>query len=185
MPGRGEAAVIFSEMAVHGVYVVDLEPVADERGFFARSWCAREFADHGLETGIAQCSVSYNSRRGTLRGMHWQESPHEEVKLVRCIRGAIYDVAADLRPESPTFGRWTSVELSAENRSALYIPKGCAHGFQALEDETEIFYAISEFYAPEASRGFRYDDPRFGIEWPLPDEIVVSERDLSWPAYEP
>jgi dTDP-4-dehydrorhamnose 3,5-epimerase len=176
--------LIFDETEVAGAYVIELEPITDERGFFARAWCAREFAERRLETQIAQCSISYNSRRGTLRGMHWQETPHEEVKLIRCVRGAIYDVVADLRPGSRTSGRWIAVELSAENRRLLYVPKGCAHGFQTLVDETEVFYAISMFYAPEAGRGFRYDDPAFAIEWPLTAEVVVSDRDRSWPDFD-
>jgi dTDP-4-dehydrorhamnose 3,5-epimerase len=177
--------MIFTETRIAGAYVVELEPIQDERGFFARAWCADEFAECGLETDIAQCSISYNARRGTLRGMHWQAAPHEEVKLVRCTRGAIYDVVADLRPASSTFGQWVAVELSAQNRRLLYVPKGCAHGFQTLEDETEVFYAISAFYAPDAGRGFRYDDPAFAIDWPLPERVVVSDRDRTLPDYAP
>jgi len=164
--------------------VVDLEPIEDERGFFARAWCAREFGERGLESRIVQCSISYNKNRGTLRGMHWQQAPHEEVKLVRCIRGAIYDVIADLRPTSPTYGRLISVQLSDQNRQLLYVPKGFAHGFQTLEDDTEIFYAMSEFYAPEAGRGFRYDDPAFAIEWPETEDLLIADRDQSWPDFE-
>jgi dTDP-4-dehydrorhamnose 3,5-epimerase len=175
--------VRFSETSVAGAYLLDPEPIEDDRGFFARLWCADELERMGLEVSIAQCSVSYNRRRGTLRGMHWQQAPHEETKVVRCTRGAVYDVVADLRLDSPTLGRWAAAELSASNRRLLYVPAGCAHGFQTLEDDTEVTYAISAFHAPEAARGFRFDDPAFSIEWPLPAEVIASARDLSWPGY--
>lgn len=176
--------MIFTELDLPGAYVIDLEPHRDERGFFARTWCRREFWDHGLETRIAQCNLSYNRRRGTLRGMHYQAPPHGEAKLVRCVRGALLDVIVDLRPESDTYGSHEAVELSAENRRALYVPRGFAHGFQALEDDTEILYQMSEFHAPEHARGYRYDDPAFGIEWPV-EPPVVKDRDLEWPAFDP
>lgn len=175
--------MIFGDTPLAGVYLLDPQPVEDNRGFFARVWCAEEFEERGLDTSIAQCSISFNARRGTLRGMHWQAAPHEEVKIVRCTQGSIHDVVADLRPGSPTYGAWSSFELSAAGRRSLYIPKGCAHGFQTLVDETEVYYAISALYAPGAARGFRYDDSAFAIEWPLPDDAIVSQRDCSWPDY--
>lgn len=164
-----------------GAYLVDLATIADDRGFFARSFCAEEFAAAGLDPHIAQCSISHNRRRGTLRGLHYQASPFEEAKLVRCTAGSIFDVIVDLRRDSPTRGRWAAAELSAENRRALYIPRGFAHGFQALEDDCEVFYQISVPYHPESSRGIRWNDPEIGIIWPLPDEIVISSRDRQLP----
>lgn len=152
------------------------ELIADERGFFTRLWCAEEFREHGLDSGLAQVSLSFNAKKGTLRGMHYQAAPHEEVKLVRCTRGAIYDVILDLRPSSPTFRRWISEELSAESRRMVYIPKGFAHGFQTLREDTEVVYQISEFYRPENARGVRWNDPAFGIQWPDPRPIL-SRRD--------
>jgi dTDP-4-dehydrorhamnose 3,5-epimerase len=174
--------VRFTETKLPGVYIIDVEPIGDSRGFFARTWAQDEFAAHGLDTEIAQCNLSGNARTGTLRGMHCQDSPHEENKLVRCSRGALYDVALDLRPDSPTFTQWVATELTAENRRAFYIPKGCAHGFQTLTDDTEVFYQISAYYAPAAARGVRWDDPAFGITWPLP-VTVISERDANHPDF--
>ena len=176
--------MIFTPTELPDVVVVDLEQREDERGFFARAWCAREFAEAGLSTELVQCNLSFNEQRGTLRGMHFQRAPHAEAKLVRCTRGAIYDVAVDLRPGSPTHGRWVGVELTAENRRALYVPEGCAHGYQTLADGTETFYQVSEWYTPQAEGGVRWDDPAFGIEWPLPDP-VLSPKDASWPDYRP
>jgi len=172
----------FSEQPVAGVFAVEPEPVEDERGHFARAFCAEEFAARGLDPRVAQCSVSFNRRRGTLRGLHYQSAPHEEAKLVRCIRGAIFDVAVDLRPESPTFRRWVGVELTPANGLALYVPPGVAHGFQTLADESEVWYQISVPYAPDHGRGVRFDDPAFGVEWPEP-VTVVSERDRSYPDF--
>ena len=174
----------FLPLELPGVFLIDPEPLADDRGFFARTWCSQEFADHGLVATIAQCSLSYNRRKGTLRGMHYQAPPHEEVKMVRCTAGAIYDVVIDLRPGSSTRGRWLGVDLSAANHHHLYVPAGFAHGFQTLADDTEVFYQISQFYHPESARGLRYDDPAFGIRWPLSD-ITVSTRDLSFPEFRP
>ena len=162
-----------------GVFVVEMEPREDERGSFARSWCQNEFAAQGLDTRLAQCSISYNTRRGTLRGMHFQTEPYSEVKLVRCTAGGIYDVAVDLRPASPTFRQWTATELTAENRRALYVPFGCAHGFQTLTDGAEILYYMSEFYHAEAASGVRWNDPAFSIEWPIADPFM-SERDAGY-----
>lgn len=174
--------MIFRETAIGGVWVVEPERFADERGFFARTWDTREFADHGLNGRLVQCSVSFNVRRGTLRGLHYQAAPHEEAKLVRCTSGAVYDVAVDLRAGSETLGRWVGVELSPQNRLALYVPEGCAHGFLTLADGSEVAYQMSEFHFPDASRGVRYDDPAFAINWPG-DVLVVNERDRSYPDF--
>jgi dTDP-4-dehydrorhamnose 3,5-epimerase len=174
--------VKFLPTALAGACIIDIEPVPDERGFFARSWCREEFARHGLNPDLAQCSISLNKKRGTLRGMHYQAKPHEETKVVRCTRGAIYDVIVDLRPESPTFRKWIAVELSADNRRMLYVPPGFAHGFQSLEDDTEVFYQISAFYHPESARGVRWNDPAFGIEWPVTKQ-VISDKDRQYPDF--
>jgi dTDP-4-dehydrorhamnose 3,5-epimerase len=176
--------VRFSATPLGGAYVVDLEPIEDERGSFARSWCPEEFGRHGLDTRVAACNVSVNRARGTLRGMHYQAAPHGEAKLVRCTAGAIHDVIVDLRPASPTYCRWFAVELTARNRSALYVPEGFAHGFQTLEPETEVLYMMSAAHVPEAARGVRWDDPAFGIEWP-PGPRVMSERDRTYPDFVP
>jgi dTDP-4-dehydrorhamnose 3,5-epimerase len=175
--------VIFTSTAVAGAWLLEPELLTDERGFFARTWDAREFERRGLNGSLAQCSISYNVRRGTLRGLHYQAPPHEEAKLVRCTAGAIFDVALDLRPESSTYCRWAGVELSAENRCALYVPEGCAHGFLTLVDDSEVQYQISAYYASDAARGVRFDDPAFGIDWPG-DVVVVNERDRSFSDYE-
>lgn len=174
--------MIFTPARLAGVMLVDLEPHQDERGWFARAWCAREFAEHGLDPHLAQASFSFNHRRGTLRGLHYQRPPHGEAKLVRCISGAIWDVAVDLRPGSPTRGTWQAFELSAANRRALYIPEGFAHGFQTLAPDTEVLYLISAFHTPEAAAGFRHDDPTFAISWPLP-VASISPRDTAWPVF--
>ncbi len=175
--------MIFRETPLAGAWVLEPERIEDERGFFARTWCARDFAARGLDPAIAQCSVSWNHRRGTLRGLHLQAAPHEEVKLVRVTRGAVWDVIVDLRPGSPTFRKHFSLVLSEKNRHELYIPKGMAHGFQTLEDGTEVFYQISEFYAPDSARGYRWDDPAFAIPWPEP-VTVISDKDRSLPLFE-
>ncbi len=156
-----------------GAFVVELEPHADERGFFARQWCAREFAAHGLDARLAQASLSHNNARGTLRGMHYQAAPYREAKLVRCVRGAVHDVIVDLRPGSPSRGRWIGVPLDAERRTALYVPPGFAHGFLTLRDDTEVIYQMGEVYVPAAARGFRWNDPSFAIRWPF-DPVVIS-----------
>ena len=176
--------MVFTETEIRGAFVIDLERMQDDRGFFARTWCHREFEAQGLEARLAQCSTSFNLRQGTLRGMHFQADPKPEAKLVRCTRGALYDVVLDLRRGSPTYTRWAAVELSAHNGLQLYIPPGCAHGFQTLEDETEALYLISEFYAPELARGVRWNDPAFGIQWPLANPIL-SLRDLGYPDFAP
>jgi len=170
---------VFVETFLKGAFVVDLEKREDDRGFFARAFCQREFAEHGLEVQVAQCNISFNERKGTLRGMHYQVSPFEEAKLVRCTRGSIYDVIIDLRGDSRTFGRPFGVELTARNRRMLYIPREFAHGFQTLEHDTEVFYQMSQYYSAEHSRGVRWNDPAFGIEWP-PDERIISERDQQY-----
>ncbi len=151
----------------------------DERGFFARTFCVEEYEVHGLNPRLVQCNISFNKRKGALRGMHFQAAPHEEARLVRCTMGAIYDVIIDLRPDSPTFKHWVAVELTADNRKMLYVPEGFAHGFQTLEDNTEVFYQMSEFYHPERANGVRWDDPGFGVEWPA-DERTISPRDLEY-----
>ena len=170
----------FSPTDLAGAFLLDVEPLEDNRGFFARSFCHDEFRAHGLNPEFVQCNISFNYRRGTLRGMHFQVSPHAEAKVVRCTQGAIWDVIIDLRTDSPTRYRWFGVELSARTRRALYVPEGFAHGFQTLVDESEVLYLMSEFYHPECARGVRWDDPRFGIPWPLPDP-VVSVRDNTFP----
>lgn len=170
----------FTPLAVAGAYRVDIEPHADERGFFARAFCAREFAEQGLCSRFVQANISLNARAGTLRGLHFQRPPHAEVKLVRCTRGALFDVVVDLRRESPSYGRWAGVELSADNHRALYVPEGCAHGFQTLVEDTEAFYLVSDFYAPEAEGGLSWRDPEVGIDWPLPP-TMISPKDAAWP----
>lgn len=168
---------------LEGVRLIELEPVSDHRGFFARTFCAREFAANGLETSFVQHSTSYTSARGSIRGMHFQRPPASEVKIVSCLRGAIFDVVIDLRVGSPTRGRWQGFELSSENRNQIYIPFGFAHGFQTLTDRAEVGYLISEFYAPEAASGVRYNDPAFSIKWPLP-VVSISEKDTLWSDYD-
>jgi dTDP-4-dehydrorhamnose 3,5-epimerase len=176
--------MIFNETKLKGAYIIDIEPHSDERGFFARAWCQKEFETHGLVANVAQANLSYNRKQGTLRGMHYQLSPYAETKLVRCIRGSIYDVIIDLRPDSPTFQQWIGVELSAANRRMLYVPESFAHGFQTLEDEVEVLYQVSEFYTPGAERGLRYNDARFAIQWPQ-EVTVISEKDQNWADYHP
>lgn len=174
--------MIFTETKLKGVFVIELEKLQDHRGFFARTWCQREFAAHGLESQLVQCSISFNRKKGILRGMHYQAAPYEEAKLVRCTRGAIYDVVIDLRSHSPTVKQHFAVILSAENHKMLYIPKGFAHGFQTLEDNTEVFYQMSEFYAPDYTRGVRWNDPVFAIDWPH-GERIINERDQNYPDF--
>jgi len=174
--------MIILPTALHGAYVIDLEKREDSRGFFARAWCRREFEQHHLVPDLMQANLSYNTMKGTLRGMHYQAAPYGEVKLVRCTRGRLYDVIVDLRPESSTYGRWLGVELTADNRLMLYVPAGFAHGYETLEDNTEALYLVSEYYTPGAERGVRYDDPAFEIVWPLP-VTSVSEKDQQWPNF--
>lgn len=174
----------FSETELAGAYIIDPDRLEDERGFFARTFCAREFRERGLDPCIAQCNVSFNRTRATFRGMHYQDAPFEEAKLVRCTAGAIFDVIVDLRPESPTYKRHIGVELTAANQRMLYVPKRFAHGFQTLQDSTEVFYQMSAFYAPGSANGFRWDDPTFAIRLPL-QVSIISERDAAYPRYTP
>jgi dTDP-4-dehydrorhamnose 3,5-epimerase len=174
--------LIFSETAVAGAFLIRPERLEDERGFFARTYCARELADHGVDSQVVQRSVSYNRVRGTLRGMHFQAAPHQENKFVSCARGSVYDAIIDLRPESPSFRAWFGTTLTDAGFEMLFVPKGCAHGFITLADETVVQYDISEVHHSESARGLRYDDPAFGIRWPIPP-VVVNARDLGFPAY--
>ena len=169
----------FIETKLKGAYIIEIEPIEDERGFFARSFCQKEFEEHGLNPRIIQCNISFNKKKGTIRGMHYQVAPYQEAKIVSCTNGAIYDVIIDLRKKSLTYCQWFAVELSAEAYKMLYIPEGFAHGFQTLEDNTAVFYQMSEFYHPECARGVRWNDPAFGIKWPLSVKIK-SKKDLSY-----
>jgi dTDP-4-dehydrorhamnose 3,5-epimerase len=171
----------FTQADIAGAYVIELDRHGDDRGFFARLFCEDEFAAHGLTARMVQINTSYSAEAGTLRGLHYQTAPHEEAKLMRCVRGSIYDVVADLRPDSPTYRQWTGVRLTADNRRMMYVPQGCAHGFLTLEGDTEVIYPVSAFYAPGAERGVRYDDPALGIDWPI-EVRVVSDKDRGWPA---
>jgi dTDP-4-dehydrorhamnose 3,5-epimerase len=175
--------MVFTAAGLEGAFFIDMQPLDDGRGFFARSWCRREFASHGLNSELAQSSVSFNRARGTLRGLHFQAAPHEETKLVRCTRGAIYDVIVDLRMHSGTFMRHIGVVLSADNHRALYVPEGFAHGFLTLSDEAEVLYHISQFYEPAAARGIRWNDPQFGVSWPEPVR-VIADRDRTYPDFQ-
>ena len=174
--------MIFTGTKLKNAYIIEPERLEDYRGFFARTFCTREFNTYGINSKFVQCNISFNISKGTLRGMHYQSKPHEEAKLVRCTMGAIYDVVIDLRPESNTFREWVSIELTSENRKMVYIPEGFAHGFLTLEDNTEVFYQMSEFYAPESSRGVRWNDPAFNILWPA-DVNVISEKDKTYPDF--
>jgi dTDP-4-dehydrorhamnose 3,5-epimerase len=174
--------MIFKEITLKGAFMIEPERRHDERGFFARTWCQREFAAKGLPPAWVQCNISFSRQRGTLRGMHYQAAPYEEAKLVRCTMGAIYDVIIDLRHESPTFRQWLALELTADNRRMLFIPQGFAHGFQTLADDSEVFYQMSQFYAPEYARGVRWDDPAFRVSWPA-EKRIISERDRSFPDF--
>jgi dTDP-4-dehydrorhamnose 3,5-epimerase len=175
----------FNQTPLPGAWVIELDLLADERGWFARSFDAAEFQARGLDPEVVQCNASFNARAGTVRGMHYQADPHGESKLIRCLRGAIFDVAVDLRPDSPTYRRWHGVELSAENRRALYLPIGLAHGFQTLTDGCEVLYQMGSPYVPDAARGVRWDDPAFGIDWPeAPGERTISEKDRAYPDFD-
>jgi dTDP-4-dehydrorhamnose 3,5-epimerase len=174
--------MIFYETELKGAFIIEPERNEDERGFFARTWCQREFVAHGLNSRVVQCNISFNRSQGTMRGMHFQEAPYAEARLVRCTQGAIYDVIVDLRSESTTFTRWVAVNLTAGERKMMYIPEGFAHGFQTLMDDTEVFYQMSEFYHPDSARGVRWDDPKFQIRWPFVP-TVISKRDQSYPDY--
>jgi dTDP-4-dehydrorhamnose 3,5-epimerase len=176
--------VTFTELPLAGAFVVDLEPRRDERGFFARAFCAREFEQRGLKTGIVQANLSQNLRRGTVRGMHYQRAPRAEAKLVRCVNGAVFDAIIDLRPGSASYLGWTSVELSRENRRMLYVPEGFAHGYQALTDDSEVLYLVTEFYSPELEAAVRWNDARFGIRWPIAS-VILSPKDAAHPDFVP
>ncbi|MDW8201018.1 MAG: dTDP-4-dehydrorhamnose 3,5-epimerase [Cyanobacteriota bacterium SKYGB_h_bin112] len=175
--------MLFEETKLHGAFIIDLDKKSDARGYFARGFCAKEFEEHGLKSTIAQCNISFNHKQGTLRGMHYQVAPATETKLIRCTRGAVYDVIIDLRPDSPTYLQHIGVELTSENGRALYVPEMFAHGYQTLTDDAEVMYAVSEFYTQSSERGARYNDPKFGIEWPLP-VVVISDKDANWPLFE-
>jgi dTDP-4-dehydrorhamnose 3,5-epimerase len=175
----------FTETSVMGGYIVEPQPRSDERGFFARLWCQQEFAERGLTAAFVQCNDSFSRDRGTLRGLHYQAPPYQEVKLVRCVKGSVFDVMVDLRPDSATYLRWFGLELSAENRTMLYVPEGCAHGYLTLEENSEVVYPVSQFYHPEVERGVRWNDLTFGIDWPEPGVRAVSAKDQAWPDYTP
>jgi dTDP-4-dehydrorhamnose 3,5-epimerase len=174
--------MIFTETKIKGAFIIEPQLLRDERGCFARTFCKDEFEEYGLETDIVQCNISYNKKKGTLRGMHFQARPHEEAKIVSCTKGAIYDVILDLRKESGTCRQWVTIQLSAENFKMMYIPKGCAHGFQTLKDDTVVYYQMSEFFNPDYARGVRWDDPVFGIQWPKGKKII-SEKDNQFSVY--
>ena len=174
--------MIFKETKLKGAYVIELEPMEDERGYFSRSFCQTEFKENGLNPCVAQCNVSYNKNKGTLRGLHYQVAPHQEAKLVRCTMGAIYDVMIDLRPESATFKQWVGDELTAQNCKMLYIPEGFAHGFLTLEDNSMVFYQVSEPYHPECERGVRWDDPVIRVSWPIKN-CIISSKDRQFPDF--
>ena len=174
--------MIVEETTLSGAVILHLKKIGDDRGYFARSYCRREFLEMGLNPDIVQCNISFNKKKGTLRGMHFQLPPYEEAKLVRCTRGAIYDVIIDIRPDSKQFKQWIAVELTGENGKMLYLPEGFAHGFQTLADQSEVFYQMSQAYKPKAAQGIRYDDPALNIDWPLP-VAEISDRDRSFPDF--
>ena len=175
--------MIFKETKLKGAFIIEFDPIKDNRGFFARAWCQKEFEAHGLIAHFVQANVTFSPQRGTLRGLHYQVAPHEEVKLVRCTRGAIYDVIIDLRPDSATRRQWLATELTADNRKMIYIPGGFAHGYQTLVDNTEVFYQVAQFYAPNYERGIRWDDAAFRINWPITSSLILSEKDQRSPDY--
>ena len=175
--------MIFHQTCLNDVFVVDLEKREDERGFFARAWCKNEFKAHDIDSDIVQANISFNNKKGTLRGMHYQISPHEETKLIRCIRGGIYDLIVDLRPDSSTYKKSFGVELTQENRKMFVVPKGFAHGYLTLEENTEIFYQVSQFYAPGSERGIRWNDPALNLKWPEVGPLTLSEKDQNWPDF--
>jgi dTDP-4-dehydrorhamnose 3,5-epimerase len=175
--------MIFRESDLPGVFEISLDPKQDERGFFARTWCSKEALAHGLNPRLEQCNISFNTRRHTLRGMHWQAAPFAEAKLIRGTSGALWDVVIDLRPESPAFGKWDAFDLTPGNRKMVYVPERCGHGFLTLEDDTEVFYQMSQFYCADAARGARWNDPAFQIAWPHAPE-VISDRDANYPDFE-
>ncbi|BBO77671.1 dTDP-4-dehydrorhamnose 3,5-epimerase [Desulfosarcina widdelii] len=173
----------FEKTEIAGVVVIKLEKIQDPRGYFARTFCRREFETHGLSTSLVQANTALSHHKGTLRGMHYQAAPHGEAKLVRCIRGAIFDAVVDLRPASPSYCRWFGVELTEDNGRMLYFPEGLAHGYQTLQDDSEVAYMVSQFYTPEAEKGVRWNDPRFNIVWPIVDGVLLSDKDRQWPDF--
>ena len=174
--------MIYTPSCIPGAWIIDVEPIHDQRGFFAMTWLPDELRERGMDPALAQCNLAFNLKRGTLRGMHLQSDPHAQIKIVRATRGALLDVIVDLRPESPTFRKWDTAELTADNRRMLYIPAGIAHGYITLADDTEVYYHASSLWAPGAERGIRWNDPAFGIEWPM-QPVVISEKDASWPDF--
>ena len=174
--------MIFTKLELRDAYLIELDKHGDHRGFFARLWCQKEFEEHGLVSDVLQANIFFSKLKGTIRGLHYQEEPYAETKFIRCAKGAVYDVVVDIQPDSPTFMQWFAVELTEDNYKMLYVPKGYAHGFQSLEPDTEVTYLVSEFYTPQAEGGVRYNDPAFGIEWPLP-VAEISDKDRSWPDF--
>lgn len=175
--------MIFKELAVKDAFIIEIEKRTDSRGFFARTWCKNEFEAHGLNTRFVQANVAYSEKKGTLRGLHYQIAPYEEAKLIRCTRGAVYDVIIDIRKSSPTYMRWIGVELTENNYKILYVPEGFAHGYQTLQDNTEVIYQVSQFYTPNAEQGVRWNDLAFNIDWPETENRIIHEKDQTWPAY--
>jgi dTDP-4-dehydrorhamnose 3,5-epimerase len=175
--------MIFKETKLKGAFIIETEPITDNRGFFARAWCQKEFSAHGLLTSFVQANITFSPQKGTIRGLHYQIAPHEEVKLVRCTRGATYDVIIDLRPESRTYKQWLGTELTANNGKMIYIPGGFAHGYQILTKDSEVFYQVGQFYAPDYECGIRWDDPAFAINWPITSPLILSAKDKQWPDY--
>jgi dTDP-4-dehydrorhamnose 3,5-epimerase len=175
--------MIFTETGLKGAWLIEIARVEDRRGFFGRSWCAREFEEHGLKAGIRQINTSFTKKKGTIRGLHYQVDPHQETKFIRCTRGRIYDVIVDLRPDSPTYRQWAGHELTDENYRMIYVPENFAHGFVTMEDDCEVYYPVTEFYTPGAERGIRWNDPAFGIEWPQTEGLTISKKDQNWPDF--
>lgn len=180
-----EKYMLFNPTGINGVFLIELQKIEDDRGSFARTFCKKEFEENGLNTVFVQGNTAVSRCKGTLRGMHYQRAPFAEAKLIRCIRGAVFDVAIDLRPESTTYCQWFGIELTAENNRLLYVPEGFAHGYQALMDDTELFYLVSQFYTPQAEQGVRWDDSQFNIAWPIVDGLQLSEKDRAWPDFSP
>lgn len=174
--------MIFTQTPLPGAYMIDIEKRKDARGFFSRTWCQKECENYGLSTAFVQANMNFSEKKGTIRGLHYQQQPFQEIKLVRCTKGAIFDVIIDVRPHSATYGQWVSTLLTGENHRTLYVPEGFAHGYQTLEDDTEVFYPTTQFFTPEVECGIRWDDPAFEIEWPERQSVVVSDKDQSWPS---
>lgn len=175
--------MIFRETRLSGAFIIEMERRIDFRGSFARAWCAEEFRSHGLSVAMVQGNTAHSRSKGTIRGMHLQRAPFEEAKLIRCIRGSVYDVIVDLRPQSNTFRQWIAIELDETSNMMVYVPEGFAHGYQTLRDNSEVFYLVSQFYAPDYEMGFRYNDPAFNITWPYVEKVIISEKDKTWPDF--